>query len=64
MLLKLPIISDNKVVFTLFKLIKQNTYYILSLVDNINNDDINVPSDISPYFLCPLKKILICHTDQ
>ena len=41
MLLKLPIIIDNKVVFTLFKLIKNNTYYILSLFDNINNNDIN-----------------------
>ena len=41
MLFKLPIIIDNKIVFTLFKLIKNNTYYILSLFDNINNNDIN-----------------------
>jgi len=41
MLLKLPIVLDNKVVFTLFKLIKYNTYYILSLLNNIINDDIN-----------------------
>ena len=41
MLLKLPIIIDNKVVFTLFKLIKHDTYYLLSLFDNIINDDIN-----------------------
>ena len=41
MLLKLPIVLDNKVVFTLFKLIKHDTYYLLSLFDNINNNDIN-----------------------
>ena len=36
MLLKLPIILDNKIVFTLFKLIKYDTYYLLSLFENIN----------------------------
>jgi len=41
MLIKLPIVIDNKVVFTLFKLIKCETYYLLSLFNNINNDDIN-----------------------
>jgi hypothetical protein len=41
MLLKLPIVIDNKVIFTLFKLIKYETYYLLSLFYNINNDNIN-----------------------
>ena len=41
MLFKLPIIIENKVVHTLFKLIKNNTYYTLSLFNNINNDEIN-----------------------
>jgi gliding motility-associated-like protein len=41
MLLKLPIVLDNKVIFTLFKLIKYDSYYLLSLINNINNDDIN-----------------------
>jgi hypothetical protein len=41
MLLKLPIIIDNKVVFTLFKLIKHDTFYLLSLLKNIDNDNIN-----------------------
>lgn len=41
MLLKLPIILDNKVVFTLFKLIKYDTYYLLSLFNNIDINDNN-----------------------
>jgi hypothetical protein len=41
MLIKLPIILDNKIVFTLFKLIKYDTYYLLSLFENINNYNIN-----------------------
>jgi hypothetical protein len=45
MLLKLPIIIDNKVVFTLFKIIKYDAYYVLSLFENINNND-NINCDV------------------
>ena len=39
MLLKLPIIIENKIIFTLFKLTNYKTYYLLSLFQN--NSDVN-----------------------
>ena len=38
MLLKLPIIIENKVIFSLFKLHKYNSYYLLSPIENNNSE--------------------------
>jgi len=41
MIIKLPIINNNKVVYTLFRLEKQNNYFLLSILEdsNITNDN-------------------------
>ena len=36
MIIKLPIIEDNKIILSSFRLEKKNDYFILSLYDNLS----------------------------
>ncbi len=39
MILKLPIVEDNKIIFLLFKIDKINNYFLVSLIKNKNIND-------------------------
>jgi len=66
MLLKLPIIIENKVIFSLFKLKKYDSYYLLSPIENNNSEvviKIILSNNISGYeffnLYLPLKLFII-----
>ncbi len=57
MIIKLPIIEDNKIILNLFKLEKKKEYLLLSLIDNKNEFKNNIINDNVNLFDLPSESI-------